>query len=159
VDPAEGIPVARAGGAALPGPCSAGRRFGPFDSGPVNQVLRTEGIVYGAGYGMYLKPTFFLARSLSTETIEGHIVHTTDHELVRDLFTAPAMLQGTTIYLRREVIRRCCGTGSAPQAGQRVALEDAFATFGIRPGQAADERAGPCPGTDGARLLPDAPPP
>ena len=45
-----------------------GRRFGPFDSGPVNQVLRTEGIVYGAGYGMYLKPTFFLARSLSTES-------------------------------------------------------------------------------------------
>ena len=36
--------------------------YRPFDVFEINRALIPKGLVYGAGYGMYLKPTFFLAR-------------------------------------------------------------------------------------------------
>lgn len=118
---------------------AGGLRCGPFDSESLNRHLLPEGLVYGAGYGMYLKPTFFLARSVSTETVEGHTVQTTDQELIRDLFTAPAMLQERTITLRREAVRAMLWDRFCPlRPGGETALEEAFAAWDIRPGQAPD---------------------
>jgi len=54
-----------------------GTAYSPFDTVGINRVIAQEGLVYGAGYGMYLKPTFFLGRALSVTEREGHIVSIT----------------------------------------------------------------------------------
>ncbi len=79
-----------------------GRTFGPFDVEAVNQALAPKGLVYGAGYSMYMKPSFFLAELRSTRQVEGLAVMTSGTELVRDLMTSPAMLQGSSVFLRLE---------------------------------------------------------
>jgi hypothetical protein len=113
--------------------------FDPFDSEGINAAVNPFGYVYGAGYGMYLKPTFFLGQLRSVADIEGHRVYTSDRELVRDLFSAPAMLQERTIFLRSDPLKALlwdafCRT----RADSTSALADAFRQAGIAPGQAVD---------------------
>ena len=114
--------------------------FDPFDCDGINRVANPLCLVYGAGYGMYLKPTFFLGRLRSIADVEGHRVYTSDQELVRDLFTAPAMLQDRTIYLRIEPLKAllwdafCRVRPDSPSV-----LAEAFRQAGIIPGQAADQ--------------------
>jgi hypothetical protein len=118
----------------------AGRRCDPFDYAAMNDFLNPQGYVYGAGYGMYLKPTFFLARTRSVSVVEDHLVYTTDRELVRDLFTSPAMLQGRTIFLRFEPLTALLWDHYSQLApGRCSVLEDAFRAYGIRPGQEIDK--------------------
>ena len=116
-----------------------GITYSPFDVDGINKVARRDGYIYGAGYGMYLKPTFFLARVRSIAEVEGHAVHTTDRELVRDLFTAPAMLQEGSIFLRLEPLKALLWdkfTELRPDCGP--ALSNAFRAYGITPGQSID---------------------
>ena len=113
--------------------------FDPFDSAGINGALAPLGYVYGAGYGMYLKPTFFLGQLRSVAEIEGHRVYSSDREPVRDLFSAPAMLQERTILLRFDPLKALlwdafCRT----PANSTSPLADAFRQAGIAPGQAAD---------------------
>jgi hypothetical protein len=116
-----------------------GARFDSFDDAALNGLLLPHGFVYGAGYGMYLKPTFFLARSVSTAMVEGHTVHVADRELVRDLFTAPAMLRERTIFIRREPVRALLWDRFCPlRPDSASVLAGAFAAFGIRPGRPLD---------------------
>jgi hypothetical protein len=85
---------------------------------------------------MYLKPTFFLGRARSVAAIEGHTIHTAERELVRDLFTAPAMLREHSIFLRLEPLKALLWdkfTELRPDRGP--ALTDAFGAYGITPGQ------------------------
>ena len=113
-----------------------GVAYSPFDSAGINQVLRGDGYVYGAGYSMYLKPTFFLGRVRSIDLIEGHTVYTTDRELVRDLLTAPAMLQERSIFIRFEPFMALLWdkfTELKPDCGP--ALSNAFREYGMTPGQ------------------------
>jgi len=113
-----------------------GTAYSPFDIDMINRALHTDGYVYGAGYGMYLKPTFFLGRALSVAAIEGHTVHTAGQELVRDLFTAPAMLRERSIFLRLEPLKALLWdkfTELRPDRGP--ALTDAFRAYGITTGQ------------------------
>ncbi len=113
-----------------------GTAYSPFDIDGINQALHADGYVYGAGYGMYLKPTFFLGRARSVASIEGHTVHTTGRELVRDLFTAPAMLREHSIFLRLEPLKALLWdkfTELRPDRGP--ALSNAFRAYGITPGQ------------------------
>ena len=79
-----------------------GRTYGPFEVEAVNQALAPRGLVYGAGYSMYMKPSFFLAELLSTRQVDGLTVMTSGPEIVRDLLTAPAMLQEKSVFLRLE---------------------------------------------------------
>ena len=82
-----------------------GREFSPFDSDGVNALLCGSGLVYGSGYGVFTKPTFFVA-GLAQRREEGDwLVHYTVGERCRDLFAAPAMLQGRCIFVRRDIIR------------------------------------------------------
>jgi len=84
----------------------SGERIDPFEADPVNAWLVPRGYVYGGGVGVGGKPLFFLGR-LRDDVIRGGLrVLVVDHELARDLAAPPAMLQGRTIYLRRESLRR-----------------------------------------------------
>lgn len=112
----------------------------PFDTAGINRTIAHEGCVYGAGYGMYLKPTFFLARALSVTEEEGHIVSITGREVVRDLFTAPAMLQERSIVLRLEPLKALLWDKYAEaEPGCSPALADAFQTYGLRPGRPVND--------------------
>jgi hypothetical protein len=81
-----------------------GQSFDPFDIDRLNATLRPEGLIYGAGYGTFNKPTFFVARLSSEKDLLDYRVHYTGIELCRDLSASPAMLQGRCIYVRPEIL-------------------------------------------------------
>ena len=113
-----------------------GKAYSPFDVDGINQALLDDGYVFGAGYGMYIKPTFFLGRVRSVAVIDGHTVYTTERELVRDLLTAPAMLQDRAIFIRLEPLRALLWEKFAELRPDRgAALSNAFRAHGITPGQ------------------------
>jgi hypothetical protein len=115
----------------------------PFDVSEINRALHPHGLVYGAGYGMYMKPTFFLAELRSTNEASGLIVHTSGTEYARDLLTAPAMLQGNAVFLRREPLSvLLLYKFSEMNAKPNAALEDAFAHYGFRDRQLVDDLFG-----------------
>jgi hypothetical protein len=78
-----------------------GERFGPFDMAGLNARLRPLGLVYGAGYGIGMKPTFFLAESEASRSEGGLIIDVVNRELARDIFMTPAMRQGDQVFARR----------------------------------------------------------
>jgi hypothetical protein len=120
-----------------------GNAYRPFDVEEINRALGPRGLVYGAGYGMYLKPTFFLAELKSTVETAGLTVHTAGTEYVRDLFTAPAMLQGSSIFLRQEPLSVLLQYKfSGMNAKRDPVLEDAFASYGFRHRQLLDDTFG-----------------
>jgi hypothetical protein len=77
-----------------------GSRFSPFDAEGVNEILRPLGFVYGAGYGTGMKPTFFLGELQEQKQVSGLHVDIINRELARDLFTSPAMRQGSHVLAR-----------------------------------------------------------
>jgi hypothetical protein len=109
-----------------------GRTYHPFDIAEINEDLNKEGLIYGAGYGMYMKPTFFLAELRSVRHIAGLTAFTTGTERVRDLFTAPAMLQDKTVFLRLEpLMTLLLYKHSELNVRRGTALENAFAHYGL----------------------------
>lgn len=78
------------------------REYDPFDTDTVNTLLEKSGIVYGAGLGLNMKPSFFLAELLSKDIKEGYNVYSAGRELARDISAYPAMLQAATIFVRRD---------------------------------------------------------
>jgi len=117
-----------------------GEHYDAFDVDRINPALEGDGYVYGAGYGMYLKPTFFLARAKSVAEVVGHRVYTTGQEVVRDLFTAPAMLQGRSIFLRLEPLKAILWDKFAElKPGRPTATTDAFEAYGLKPCQTVDD--------------------
>lgn len=117
-----------------------GKTYHPFDVSAINETLKPRELVYGAGYGMYMKPTFFLAELKSSRQISGLRVHTSGLELVRDLLTAPAMLQGDSIFLRLEPLLILLHYKFSELNDKRnSALEDAFAHYGFHHRQLMDE--------------------
>lgn len=83
-----------------------GRRLDPFDADAINRVLIPRGYIYSGGYGRFSKPHFFLGALLKTEKRAGFTIHISSCEYARDLEAPPAMLQGRTIYVRQESVRR-----------------------------------------------------
>lgn len=115
------------------------RTYGPYDVAGINEALNKEGLIYGAGYGMYMKPTFFLAELRSVSHISGLTVFTSRTERVRDLFTAPAMLQEKTVFLRLEPLMMLLLYKHSELNVRRVAaLENAFAHYGFQHRQIID---------------------
>jgi hypothetical protein len=114
--------------------------YGPFDVIEINKVLKDQALIYGAGYGMYMKPTFFLAEFRSLSVISDLTVYTSGTELIRDLFASPGMLQEKSIYLRLEPLTMLLlYKASELNARQVSALEDAFAQYGFQHRQIIDE--------------------
>lgn len=83
-----------------------GQTFDPFDAGALNEALLPHGRVYGAGYGRFQRPHFFIADLESSDTRDGIRVLIAGREHARDLAAPAAALQGDTIFLRREGLRR-----------------------------------------------------
>ncbi len=78
-----------------------GERFDPFDMAGLNRHLRPRGLIYGAGYGIGMKPTFFLAESDESRSVSGLRVDMVNRELARDIFMTPAMRRGEQVFARR----------------------------------------------------------
>lgn len=113
--------------------------YDAFDVAAINRELPPT-LAYGAGYGMYLKPTFVLADLLSRRMVDGHEVLTTGKEHARDLFTSPAMLLDRTIFLRREPLKALLWDHlSQIVPGSCTVREDAFRAYGIAAGQQVDQ--------------------
>ena len=109
-----------------------GRKYHPFDVAEINQALSEQQLIYGAGYGMFMKPTFFLAELRSKQTIDGLTVYTSGSERVRDLFSSPGMAQGSTIFLRLEPLTMLLLYKFSELNTRRItALEDAFGRYGF----------------------------
>ena len=84
----------------------AGGALDPFEAMQANRELLPRGGVYGAGYGRMGKPVFFLGVLLRIEEREGLRVWVSSCEYARELAAPPAMLQGRTIFVRLESVRR-----------------------------------------------------
>lgn len=84
----------------------SGRQFDPFDVDAINDLLKQNDLVYGAGYGRGCRPEFYLAELKSVESYPSYDVMVSDQEYARDLAAPVAMSQGRTIYVRRESVRR-----------------------------------------------------
>ena len=78
-----------------------GERFDPYDMAGPNVRLRPLGLVYGAGYGIGMKPTFFLAECAESRSVGGLRIDVVSRELARDIFMIPAMRRGEQIFARR----------------------------------------------------------
>ena len=78
----------------------------PFDAAAANRELQPQGCVYGAGYGRMGKPVFFLGELLRVEERAGLTIRISSCEYARELAAPPAMLQGRTIFVRLESVRR-----------------------------------------------------
>ncbi|MFC1515506.1 Sfum_1244 family protein [Thermodesulfobacteriota bacterium] len=82
-----------------------GSKYDPFDTTGINSALAKDGLFYGAGYALSLKPTFVLADLESKKNIDGYKVYILGRELARDLFTVPALTQDDHVVIRKETAR------------------------------------------------------
>jgi hypothetical protein len=119
--------------------------YDPFDVDGLNALLKGSGMIYGSGYGVLGKPTFFIAGLEGTKEILDYEVFFAGRELCRDLSAAPAMLQGRCIYIRYESIRSIIWDKfQTLRAGRyRGLIEEMFLHFGIRK---SDDLTGAFPG-------------
>lgn len=83
-----------------------GRQHDPFDAKAINETLKTNRLIYSAGYGNKAKPHFFLARLERIIEHHGYRIHISGEEYARDLSAPPAMSQRKEIFIRRESLRR-----------------------------------------------------
>lgn len=83
----------------------ANRCFPPFEAEAINEILRPRGLVYGAGYGTGMKPTFFLGELQEQKSDSDLRIDLVGRELARDLFTSPAMRQGNHVLARFHPMR------------------------------------------------------
>jgi hypothetical protein len=79
-----------------------GKSFDPFDTEKINNLLASQGILYGAGYANSLKPTFFLAVIDKKLIIDNINVFILGQELARDLLTLPALSQDNQVLFRKD---------------------------------------------------------
>jgi hypothetical protein len=111
-----------------------GGRYGAFDVEGINSALSKEGLLYGAGYGVYMKPVFFLADLAGRERLEGFEVLTAGREYARDLSVHPAMLQGDTVLARGERTTELIWERFEEFRARKTpggVLDEAFGAYGI----------------------------
>jgi hypothetical protein len=115
--------------------------YDAFEVERINAVLIKEGLVYGAGLGLYGKPSFFLADLVSKEQANGCGVFTAGGEYVRDLADYPAMVQEKTIFVRTDMAKQLLW-GRYEEARSncaKSALTYAFSCYGISAGEEPSE--------------------
>ena len=84
-----------------------GRSIDPFDAEAVNEALAEDGLVYSAGLVDGARPHFFLAElEREQQAKDGFLLRVAGRELARCLYAPPAMSRGSSIFLRRESLRR-----------------------------------------------------
>ncbi|GAB5046283.1 Sfum_1244 family protein [Thermodesulfovibrio sp. TK110] len=77
-----------------------GKSYSPFDIDEINSIIVNNGFVYGAGFALFMKPSFFVGSIYKFEKIDGYNVYFVDREIVRDIFSSPGMSVGDTIFIR-----------------------------------------------------------
>jgi hypothetical protein len=82
------------------------QRLDPFAARPVNERLLPRGLVYGAGYGRFHQPQFFLASLKRREIRQGVEVLVAGREHARGVPAPPAAYQAGTIVVRQDALRR-----------------------------------------------------
>jgi len=117
------------------------RLFGPFEVEKINEALEKENLVYGAGYGIHMKPSFFLAALLSKKKVEGYDVYIGGHEYAKDLSDYPATLQNGTIFARIDTTRNLIWEKfeELRLKGPKGSLAFAFSKYDIKPGDELSE--------------------
>jgi hypothetical protein len=78
--------------------------YGPFNMAELNSELRPLGLVYGAGYVLGMKPSFFLGEVIESRTLGELQVDIVDRELARDIYMTPAMRQGHQVFARQSAM-------------------------------------------------------
>jgi len=78
--------------------------YEPFNMVALNLELRPLGLVYGAGYVLGMKPSFFLGEVIESRTLGELQVDIVDRELARDIYMTPAMRQGRQIFARQSAM-------------------------------------------------------
>jgi len=115
-----------------------GHVYDAFEVERINAALTKEGLVYGAGLGLYGKPSFFLADLVSKKQANGCAVFTAGGEYARDLADYPAMLQEKTIFVRTDMAKQLLWGRFEEVRSNCVksALTYAFSCYGISAGEA-----------------------
>ncbi len=110
-----------------------GVEFDTFDAERINARLMEHGLLYGAGYGLYGKPVFFLADLEAHEVLDGYNVFTSGKEYARDLSIHPAMLQHKNIFARGEISTLLMWEKFEELRAKRTSspLTAAFSAYGI----------------------------
>ena len=112
-----------------------GNSYSPFEVEKINAVLENENLLYGAGYGNYFKPSFFLADLTSKKIVDGHDIYMAGTEYVRDLSAYPAMLQDGVIFARVDTAKLLLWEkfDELRARGPKGFLAFAFSRYGIAP--------------------------
>ncbi|MFH0933075.1 MAG: hypothetical protein V1832_02000 [Nitrospirota bacterium] len=115
--------------------------YDPFEVERINAVLEKENLLYSAGYGIHMKPSFFLADLLSKKKVEGHVVYIAGHEYARDLAHYPATLQDGIIFARVDTTRHLLWEKfeELRLRGPKGSLAFAFSRYGIKPEDESSE--------------------
>lgn len=74
--------------------------YSPFDITQINEKILKHNLVYGAGYALYMKPSFFVGSIERIKRINGYTVYFVGREIARDLFSSPGMSLNKNIYIR-----------------------------------------------------------
>jgi len=116
-----------------------GKRYDPFDVSVINGIIEERSLVYGAGYGLYMKPTFFIAQRHSLKKRAGFLIYYSGKEYARDIFASPGMSQGNRIFLRLDPLRTLLWQKFSESGEKKLScLEEAFSRFNLRLGQTSD---------------------
>ncbi len=83
-----------------------GNLFDPFDQEVINRQLKPLGLVYSAGLGRNAAAHFFLGKLDETRHYHRSEIFISGREMARDLTSPPAMTRESSIFLRRESLRR-----------------------------------------------------
>jgi hypothetical protein len=110
-----------------------GNQYDPFQVDEVNMVLNRHGLIYGVGYGLFSKPTFFLALLERKREFQDYRIFYSGKELCRDLSAPTAMLQGRCIFVRLERLTSLLWEKFEELKGRKFGglLKDAFSLYGI----------------------------
>jgi hypothetical protein len=115
--------------------------YGPFDVARINTTLEKKNLIYSAGYGLRMKPSFFLADLVSKRTVDGYVVYIAGGEYARDLADYPAMIQDGVIFARVDTTKLLLWGRfeELRSRGPRSTLAFAFSRYGINPEEEPSE--------------------
>lgn len=77
-----------------------GKFYSPFNTDEINSIIVNDGFVYGAGYALFMKPSFFVGKIKQYEKLDTYNIYFIEKEIVRDIFSSPGMSIGKTVFIR-----------------------------------------------------------
>lgn len=107
--------------------------YDPFQIDEINSRLADVGLLYGAGYGRFNKPVFFLAGLAARKEIYDYRIYYAGKELCRDLSASAAMLQGGCIFIRLDSLKTLLWDKFEELRARKFGgfLKEAFSSYGI----------------------------